>query len=121
MHLAERCSRIREESCDGTDAFGCHRQVSATRHGIDAGARTGRLRLGATWQSRRGLYTGVRNGTGGCRPLTSPPVSPEVPTGSFATIAGIKQDGMRSGTLAAAILLIGIGLFAFFAVLLRLT
>jgi putative membrane protein len=42
-------------------------------------------------------------------------------SGSFAAIAGMKHDGMRSGALAAAIILIGIGLFAFFAVLLRLT
>lgn len=42
-------------------------------------------------------------------------------SGSYAAIAGMKQDGMRSGALAAAILLLGIGLFAFCAVLLRLT
>jgi putative membrane protein len=41
--------------------------------------------------------------------------------GSFASIADIKQEGMQSATLAVAVLLIGVGLFAFFAVLLRLT
>jgi putative membrane protein len=41
--------------------------------------------------------------------------------GSFASIAGIKQEGMQSAALAVAVLLIGVGLFAFFAVLLRLT
>ena len=41
--------------------------------------------------------------------------------GSFAPIAGIKQEGMQSAALAVAVLLIGVGLFAFFAVLLRLT
>ena len=39
----------------------------------------------------------------------------------FAPIAGMTKEGMRSPVLAIAILLIGIGLFAFFAVLLRLT
>jgi putative membrane protein len=33
----------------------------------------------------------------------------------------MTKEGMRSPVLAIAILLIGIGLFAFFAVLLRLT
>jgi putative membrane protein len=39
--------------------------------------------------------------------------------GSFAPIAGLKE-GMRSPVLGVAALLIAIGLFAFFAVLLRL-
>ena len=39
----------------------------------------------------------------------------------FAPIAGMTKEGMQSPVLAIAILLIGIGLFAFFAVLLRLT
>ena len=39
---------------------------------------------------------------------------------SFASIAGMKQEGMQSAALAVAVLLIGVGLFAFFAVLLRL-
>ena len=41
--------------------------------------------------------------------------------GSFAQIAGMTKEGMQSPVLAIAILLICIGLFAFFAVLLRLT
>ncbi len=41
-------------------------------------------------------------------------------SGSFAPIAGMKEGGMQSPVLAVAILLIGIGLFAFFAVILRL-
>jgi len=40
--------------------------------------------------------------------------------GSFAPIAGLQQEGMQSAALAVAVLLVGIGLFAFFAVLLRL-
>jgi putative membrane protein len=40
--------------------------------------------------------------------------------GSFAQIAGMKQEGLQSPVLAVAALLICIGLFAFFAVLLRL-
>lgn len=40
--------------------------------------------------------------------------------GSFASIAGMKTEGMQSPVLAIAALLICIGLFAFFAVLLRL-
>jgi putative membrane protein len=40
--------------------------------------------------------------------------------GSFAPIAGMKEGGMHSAVLAVAILLVGIGLFAFLAVLLRL-
>ena len=39
----------------------------------------------------------------------------------FAPIAGMTKEGMQSPVLAIAILLICIGLFAFFAVLLRLT
>ena len=41
-------------------------------------------------------------------------------SGSFAQIAGMKQEGIQSPVLAVAVLLICIGLFAFFAVLLRL-
>jgi putative membrane protein len=41
--------------------------------------------------------------------------------GSFAQIAGMTKEGMQSPVIAIAILLICIGLFAFFAVLLRLT
>ena len=41
--------------------------------------------------------------------------------GSFAPIAGMTKEGMQSPIIAVAILLIGIGLFAFFAVLFRLT
>jgi putative membrane protein len=41
--------------------------------------------------------------------------------GSFTPIAGMTNEGMQSPVLAIAILLICIGLFAFFAVLLRLT
>src|SRR5437660_136633 len=41
--------------------------------------------------------------------------------GSFAQVAGITKEGMRSPVIAIAILLICIGIFAFFAVLLRLT
>jgi putative membrane protein len=40
--------------------------------------------------------------------------------GSFAAIAGMTREGLQSPVLAVAVLLIGIGLFAFFAVLLRL-
>lgn len=39
----------------------------------------------------------------------------------FAQIAGMTKEGMQSPVIAVAILLICIGLFAFFAVLLRLT
>jgi putative membrane protein len=39
----------------------------------------------------------------------------------FAPIAGVTREGMHTPVIAVAILLIGIGLFAFFAVLLRLT
>jgi len=42
-------------------------------------------------------------------------------SGSFAQIAGMTKEGMQSPVVAIAILLICIGLFAFFAVLLRLT
>jgi putative membrane protein len=41
--------------------------------------------------------------------------------GSFAPIAGMTKEGMQSPVIAVAILLVGIGLFAFFAVLFRLT
>jgi putative membrane protein len=41
--------------------------------------------------------------------------------GSFAPIAGLTKEGMQSPVIAVAILLIFIGLFAFFAVLFRLT
>ena len=41
--------------------------------------------------------------------------------GSFAPIAGMTKEGMQSPVIAVAILLIGIGLFAFIAVLFRLT
>jgi putative membrane protein len=41
--------------------------------------------------------------------------------GSFAPIAGMTKEGMQSPVIAVAILLIFIGLFAFFAVLFRLT
>jgi putative membrane protein len=40
---------------------------------------------------------------------------------SFAPIAGMTKEGMESPVIAVAILLIAIGLFAFFAVLFRLT
>ena len=40
--------------------------------------------------------------------------------GSFAAIAGMTREGMNSPVLAIGILLIFIGLFAFFAVLFRL-
>jgi putative membrane protein len=40
---------------------------------------------------------------------------------SFAQIAGMTKEGMQSPVIAVAILLICIGAFAFFAVLLRLT
>jgi putative membrane protein len=39
----------------------------------------------------------------------------------YTPIAGVTQEGMRTPIIAVAIVLIGIGLFAFFAVLLRLT
>jgi putative membrane protein len=39
----------------------------------------------------------------------------------FDSIAGVTKEGMQTPVIAVAILLIGIGLFAFFAVLLRLT
>jgi putative membrane protein len=41
-------------------------------------------------------------------------------SGSFSAIAQVKEGGMQTPVLAVAILLIFIGLFAFFAVLLRL-
>jgi len=40
--------------------------------------------------------------------------------GPFAPLAGLTKEGTQSPVVAVAILLIGIGLFAFFAVLLRL-
>ncbi len=42
-------------------------------------------------------------------------------SGSFAPIAGLTKEGMQSPVIVVAILLIFIGLFAFFAVLFRLT
>jgi putative membrane protein len=39
----------------------------------------------------------------------------------FAPIAGVTKEGMQTPVIAVAILLIFIGLFAFFAVLFRLT
>jgi putative membrane protein len=39
----------------------------------------------------------------------------------FTPIAGVTKEGMQTPVIAVAILLIGIGLFAFFAVLFRLT
>ena len=39
----------------------------------------------------------------------------------FAPIAGVTKEGKQTPVIAVAIVLIGIGLFAFFAVLLRLT
>jgi putative membrane protein len=39
----------------------------------------------------------------------------------YTPIAGVTKEGMQTPVIAVAILLIGIGLFAFFAVLLRLT
>ena len=41
-------------------------------------------------------------------------------SGSFAPIAGMTKEGLRSPVIAVAVLLIFIGLFAFSAVLLRL-
>ena len=38
----------------------------------------------------------------------------------FTPIAGVTQEGMQTPVMAVAVLLIGIGLFAFFAVILRL-
>jgi putative membrane protein len=40
--------------------------------------------------------------------------------GPFAPIAGMTKEGKQSPVIAVAILLIGIGIFAFFAVLMRL-
>jgi putative membrane protein len=42
-------------------------------------------------------------------------------SGSFEAIAGVKEERMHSPVIAVALLLIFIGLFAFFAVLFRLT
>ena len=41
-------------------------------------------------------------------------------SGSFAAIAGLREGGMQTPTIAVAVLLIVIGVFAFLAVLLRL-
>jgi putative membrane protein len=41
-------------------------------------------------------------------------------SGSFSAVAGVKEGGMRTPVLAVAVLLICIGLFAFFAVLFHL-
>lgn len=41
-------------------------------------------------------------------------------TGSFASLAGLKEGGIQSPVIAVAVLLACIGLFAFFAVLVRL-
>src|SRR5215469_13837855 len=41
--------------------------------------------------------------------------------GTFASIAGMTKEGLQSPLVAVAILLVFVGLFAFFAVLLRLT
>ena len=40
-------------------------------------------------------------------------------SGSFAAIAGLREGGMQTPVVAIAVLLVFIGLFAFFAVLLR--
>ena len=40
---------------------------------------------------------------------------------AFAPIAGVTKEGKQTPVVAVAVLLIGIGLFAFFAVLLRVT
>jgi putative membrane protein len=40
--------------------------------------------------------------------------------GTFAQIAGVTREGKHTPVIAIAVLLIGIGVFAFFAVLLRL-
>ena len=39
----------------------------------------------------------------------------------FAPVAGVTKEGKQTPVVAVAVVLIGIGLFAFFAVLLRLT
>ena len=41
-------------------------------------------------------------------------------SGPYTTIAGVKEDGMQTPVIAVGALLMLIGLFAFFAVLLRL-
>ena len=41
-------------------------------------------------------------------------------SGPFASLAGMTKEGMQSSVIAISILLTGIGLFAFFAVALRL-
>ena len=40
-------------------------------------------------------------------------------SGSFESIAGMKEERMQSAALAVAVFLVGIGVFAFIAVLLR--
>ena len=40
-------------------------------------------------------------------------------SGSFAPLAGMTKDGLQTPVIAIAVLLVLIGLFAFFAVLLR--
>ena len=40
---------------------------------------------------------------------------------AFASIAGMTKEGLRSPLVAVAVLLVCVGVFAFFAVLLRLT
>jgi putative membrane protein len=42
-------------------------------------------------------------------------------SGSFASIAGMTEEGKKSPVVAVAVLLILVGLFAFLSVLLRLT
>ena len=42
-------------------------------------------------------------------------------SGSFAAVAGVQEGEMRTPVMAVAIILICVGLFAFFAVLFRLT
>ena len=41
-------------------------------------------------------------------------------SGSFSAIAGVKEEEMQTPVLAVAVLLVFVGLFAFFAVLFRL-
>jgi putative membrane protein len=42
-------------------------------------------------------------------------------SGPFAAIAGVREGEMRTPVLAVTVILICVGLFAFFAVLFRLT
>lgn len=44
-----------------------------------------------------------------------------ISSGPFAAIAGVKEGGIQTPVLAVAFLLVFIGIFAFFAVLFRLT